>query len=466
MISPSEEDILSVLRWLDIHGVVDYEVALTRDLIRVKTDAVTAEKLLNVDFQRFQHVSGRRIVRAVGERYSVPANIAQHIELIGGVHGFSKGASIMPIRSNKNKAASPMSGGVTPAVVRKTFNVPSNLVGKSSSNLQAIGSFLQQYISPDDLALFQKKNNLPSQRVAKIVGPNDASNPGMEAQLDIEYITALGSMVPTWVVSFGDLHENQEPFLEWATFLSSQPDGQLPLVNSVSYGDDENTIDLDWARRVDAEFQKLAVRGVSILFASGDSGVGCNKAGTRHVPTWPAQSPYVTAVGGVAKGFSSYLVGDSISSGGFSNYYSRPDWQASAVANYLSKNTSLLPPASFYNATSRAAPDVAAFSEDVIIVINSSDVPIGGTSCACPMFAGMVSLLNDALLQAGKKPLGFLNPLFYKLAVSNPNVFTDVVHGSNPQGRCEGFRALPGWDPVTGNGVLNFQNMLSVVMSM
>jgi tripeptidyl-peptidase I len=223
LIAPSEENILRVLMWLQANNVIDYEVARTRDLIQFKTDARNAEQLLNVDFQRFKNIfSGATVVRAV-DRYSVPEDVAQYIELISGVHGFRR-ADIKPMRTadkiSNLKADAPLSG-ITPAVIRKEFNVPDGLQGKSSSNLQAIGSFLKQYVSPQDLTLFQKKNSLPAQRIAKIVGPNDASNPGMEAQLDIEYITGLAPLVPTWVVSFGDLHENQEPFLEWAQYVTT-----------------------------------------------------------------------------------------------------------------------------------------------------------------------------------------------------------------------------------------------------
>jgi subtilase family serine protease len=41
---------------------------------------------------------------------------------------------------------------------------------------------------------------------------------------------------------------------------------------------------------------QMGVRGLSILFASGDSGAGC--ANHTFVPNFPASSPYVTAVGG------------------------------------------------------------------------------------------------------------------------------------------------------------------------
>ena len=40
---------------------------------------------------------------------------------------------------------------------------------------------------------------------------------------------------------------------------------------------------------------------------------------------------------------------------------------------------------------------------------------VSGTSCASPTFAGVVSLLNDLRISAGKSTLGFLNPLVYQV---------------------------------------------------
>lgn len=37
----------------------------------------------------------------------------------------------------------------------------------------------------------------------------------------------------------------------------------------------------------------------------------------------------------------------------------------------------------------------------------------GGTSCASPIFASFIALVNDRLIAAGKPVLGFLNPLLY-----------------------------------------------------
>jgi tripeptidyl-peptidase-1 len=53
--------------------------------------------------------------------------------------------------------------------------------------------------------------------------------------------------------------------------------------------------------------------------------------------------------------------------------------------------------------------------------------------------AGIFAVMNTRRLLAGKRPLGFLNPLIYQ----NPEAFNDVTSGNN------GFPAVGGWDPVT-----------------
>ena len=88
--------------------------------------------------------------------------------------------------------------------------------------------------------------------------------------------------------------------------------------------------------------------------------------------------------------------------------------------------------------------------------------PVDGTSCAAPTFSGIISLLNDARAAAGKRPLGYLNTIFYK----HPEVFTDVTAGSNPGCGTKGFPAAVGWDPVTGLGAPNFPAMMTLALSL
>ena len=73
----------------------------------------------------------------------------------------------------------------------------------------------------------------------------------------------------------------------------------------------------------------------------------------------------------------------------------------------------------------------------------------------------MVALLNEARIQHGKPPMGFLNPFLYQ----NADAFTDVTLGTNAIGRDGkdlkyGFKATKGWDPATGLGTPRFDKLL------
>jgi len=155
-------------------------------------------------------------------------------------------------------------------------------------------------------------------------------------------------------------------------------------------------------------------------------------------------------------------IGAFFSSGGFSNDFGIPEWQASNVKYYL-ENAPNLPAPSFYNASGRALPDVSVVGVNVMIILDGVPQSVDGTSCSSPMFAGMVSLLNGVRLQAGKNPLGFINPLLYSSFNEDPTSFFDVTQGYNGEGCCPGFNATKGWDPVTGLGTPNFEVLLKIV---
>lgn len=81
--------------------------------------------------------------------------------------------------------------------------------------------------------------------------------------------------------------------------------------------------------RVNAEFQKLGSRGVSILFASGDQGVWGREGafGGKFHPDFPSGSPYVTAVGGTDLKVKSVIGEETAwtgSGGGFSDAFPIP----------------------------------------------------------------------------------------------------------------------------------------------
>ena len=91
---------------------------------------------------------------------------------------------------------------------------------------------------------------------------------------------------------------------------------------------------------------------------------------------------------------------------------------------------------------------------------------VAGTSCASPTAAGVISLLNDLRLQAGKPTLGFLNPFLYQSAAS----LNDITEGASGGG-CDGlsdkgYPATEGWDPVTGLGTPDYSKLAKVVAAL
>ena len=111
--------------------------------------------------------------------------------------------------------------------------------------------------------------------------------------------------------------------------------------------------------RVNDELAALGARGVSLVFASGDSGYAREQK-------FPAASPHVTAVGGVTWGAiykEDELNVDSETTGGFSSLgpNGAPAYQAAAVDHFLHHTTGARPKANL-NASRRCVPDVAAYS--------------------------------------------------------------------------------------------------------
>ena len=134
----------------------------------------------------------------------------------------------------------------------------------------------------------------------------------------------------------------------------------------------------------------------------------------------------------------------SFSSGGFSNIFARPSYQDGAVERYLDALGDKYK--GRYNASGRAIPDVSTQGSRFVVTINGQTETVSGTSASAPTFASVISLLNDELFNAGRRPLGFLNPMLYTQGVAALN---DITQGSNPGCGTDGFAAGPGWDPVS-----------------
>jgi len=105
------------------------------------------------------------------------------------------------------------------------------------------------------------------------------------------------------------------------------------------------------------------------------------------------------------------------------------------------------------------------------LTIQSGSLAVtAGTSAATPIIAGIITLLNDYRLNAGKKQLGFLNPMLYQAKAANPNTF-NVINAGNNKGTigtvCTyGYGCWNGWSPVTGLGSPNYMQLLNYIKTL
>jgi tripeptidyl-peptidase-1 len=275
---------------------------------------------------------------------------------------------------------------------------------------------------------------------------------------------------------------------------------EAPKVISISYGGDEQSFSMSYAERQCLEYMKLGLQGTTVVIASGDSGVGDNggcivddplgynattsQDGKIFNPDFASSCPYVLAVGSTYLPSKASVTADAevattrfASGGGFSNFFPIPDYQADHVAKYFDiaqnhKDTASYP---FYKATNgsgvgagggiynrqgRGYPDVAAVGDNVAVFVQGESTLIGGTSASAPVFASILTLINEQRLNAGKSAVGFVNPTLY----AHPEVFHDITEGNNPNCGTNGFSAAKGWDPVTGLGTPNFPLLLKMFM--
>jgi tripeptidyl-peptidase-1 len=117
-----------------------------------------------------------------------------------------------------------------------------------------------------------------------------------------------------------------------------------------------------------------------------------------------------------------------------------------------------MPSSKLFDNTGRATPDVSALATNYRLYTRGWG-ELSGTSAATPVFAGMISLINEARVAQGKSTVGFINPAMYAAGGASPIGF-DVVTGNNKAAGCSaGFPATAGFDAITGLGTPLFATL-------
>ncbi|KAI0922999.1 hypothetical protein AcV5_009837 [Taiwanofungus camphoratus] len=356
---------------------------------------------------------------------------------------------------------------ITPICLRALYNFEYEPVAPEKNSVAIVEYTPQAYV-PSDLDLFFA--NFSSSQIGErptlvsidggvVQSSETGFNYNGESNLDLQYSMSLvGSSQPVTLYQTGDAVEgasfnNLLDALDgsYCTFEGGDDptqDGIYPdpyggyegkedcgtvkpaYVVSTSYSYNEADLTPAYMERQCAEYAKLGLMGMTILYSSGDYGVAGNdnscleSDGTQAQgapifnPTFPSSCPYVTSVGATqvnpgAKVTQPESACEQViySSGGWSNVFSMPDYQKIAVETYLANYP---PPYSsdIYNSTgkSRAFPDLSANGANYVVALQGEFWLVYGTSCSSPVMASILSAVNDARLAAGKGPIGFINP--------------------------------------------------------
>eukprot|EP01065_Artemidia_motanka_P026639 TRINITY_DN317_c0_g1_i1.p1 TRINITY_DN317_c0_g1~~TRINITY_DN317_c0_g1_i1.p1 ORF type:complete len:549 (+),score=150.64 TRINITY_DN317_c0_g1_i1:83-1648(+) len=407
------------------------------DYVYINAPVSAVEGAFAVELWEHTHRrSNRTVIRTTRDAtVTVPSAILEHVE---AVHGMTE---LLPVVGAPSDSGEP-GDDIDPDVIAKQYATGHANAPKSSRS-QGIAAFEQAQFHQSDVDIFQKHYNIPAVKI-QVDGPNDGGYFG-EASLDTQYIMSTGRAIGTWFIA-----RDSFDMLAWCQEVLNMT--TPPTVLSVSWGSGESGFEADHMKAASAEFQKLGAMGISIFAASGDQGTGSQGflSCKKFDPTWPALSPYITAVGGtyLSNGKES---GWSGSGGGFSATFPAPSYQTSAVAKYIGSAT--LPSSSLFNAQGRGTPDVSALATNYKVTTGTTEGKLSGTSAATPVFAGLVALLNAGRAAENKAPLGFINPALYASFSKGSGPGYDVVAGNNKHSGCPaGFPAVAGWDAITGLG--------------
>ncbi|KAI9431520.1 subtilisin-like protein [Lactarius indigo] len=495
LLAPHPGTLELVRSWLEHHGVLSsFSVTQSGNWLKlIGLPLSQADNLLGASFQLYRHIdTNDTILRTLS--YALPDVLHTHVQTITPTTYFGPprtqrqaprmrpgGVTEAQAKPESKELARVTSIGddgsdgdggddddddddVAPSYMRWLYNTLGYEPKAADRNALGIVGFNGDYPSPQDLELFMEEFRTDGEDAFFTVlqingGEYDSAEPGIESSLSIQYAEAMSYPTRNTFYSVGGNWD--DALMNWLHYVVDLED--IPQTLSTTYGIDEVKVPLDYATTACTLFARLGLRGVSVLYSSGDDGVGdgdClvkDSSGNHRVqfiPLFPASCPWLTVVGGTTS--HTPEIAASISGGGFSNIFPRPDYQDFAVPFYLYIIGNRYN--GFYSTEGRGYPDIAAQAFHCGIIVDGEFMHKDGTSCATPTVAGIVALLNDYRLSKGKTPLGFLNYWLYD-PDSGLRGLNDITSGSNPGCGTDGFPAIIGWDPVTGLGSLDFSKL-------
>ncbi|KAH9011317.1 subtilisin-like protein, partial [Lactarius pseudohatsudake] len=250
---------------------------------------------------------------------------------------------------------------VTPSFLRSFYKTSTYVPLAADRNVLGVAAYIGDYASPSDLRQFMNEYRFDATSATYSVvmikgGGYNPSNPTIEGNLNIQYTSAIAYPTPHIFYSTGGLNVKGDPFLTWVNYV----------LRPVERPADMRLCNL---------FAQLGTRGASVLFASGNDGVGggnClfrDNSGNSRVQFLPSFPSTCASLGHQRCGTTGYNpeVAASLSGGGFSVYFPRPPYQNNAVPTFLRSLGGQY--YGFYNPGGRGVPDIALQAIDVVTIV-------------------------------------------------------------------------------------------------
>lgn len=437
---PSQSDYEALLNFAQANGLAVVDKFENRMVLDVEGPAAKIESAFHVTLGLYQHPTEARTFYAPDREPTTDAGVP--VLHISGLDNYSRhfAKNVRPAQSQSERMASKTTGsGPGGDFIGSDLRAAYYGAGKLDGAGQTVGLYEEAGYELSDVVAYFKKFNQPlrvpvsgvSVNGANLRCPPSTCDDGEQA-LDIEYSISMAPRLSGVIVYVGPSTSEVAIFNKMAT-------DNIAKQVSCSWGwaDDETTLD--------PVFLEMMAQGQSIFVATGDQG-----SGTQGDVVFPADDPYVTAVGGT----------DLVTNGAGGTWKSETGWSGSAGSP--SKNKVPIPSYQQLpgvinsenkgSTTLRNYPDVAAEANTVQYICDDGSCSggWGGTSFAAPQWAGFIAMANQQLLaHGGTATLGFLNPAIYNIGVGTgyDSDFHDIVSGSNG-----GYNAVTGYDLVTGWG--------------
>ena len=342
-----------------------------------------------------------------------------------------------------------------------------------------------------DLAQFDRLFGLPAARLRAVTTLAGAAVPWLASQeevVDAEMVHAVapGAAITLLLVNPASLNTPQSAIAAAAAALRlGLSEGGVISISAAGQTGGELCVTRAEAASLNSALQAAADHHVTVVAAAGDTGAAGEPCSVAKALTGggfplvkevnlPSSDPLVLAAGGTSL-TASHTTGAYIGETAWGLPYGEPGTPFQATGGGFSR---LFPRPAYQDGVAgigatRGVPDVAADASGhagmaLAISAGGGRYTIrnsGGTSASAPIWAALIALAD----QYAGLPLGFVNPALYRIArgAAYHQAFHDITTGNNtaiwPPTTIAGYRAGPGWDPVTGLGSPDAQALIPLL---